>query len=75
MKNMDTKTIIVGTSLMVAGGLAALGGTMEIFTRPLPLVGMNFMQIGGAVVMLLGVATFTNIDPLGLRRTAPVLNV
>lgn len=72
---MDTKTIIVGTSLMVAGGLAAMGGTMEIFTRPLPLVGMNFMQIGGAVVMLLGVATFTNIDPLGLRRTAPVLNV
>lgn len=72
---MDTKTIIVGTSLMIAGGLAALGGTMEIFTRPLPLVGMNFMQIGGAVVMLLGVATFTNIDPLGLRRTAPVLNV
>lgn len=75
MKNMDYKTIIVGTSLMVAGGLAALGGTMEIFTRPLPFIGVNFMQVGGAVVMLLGVATFTNLDPLGLRRTAPVVSV
>ena len=72
---MDTKTIIVGTSLLVAGGLAALGGTYEIFTRPLPIVGVNFMQIGGAVTVLLGVATFTRFDPLKLRQTTPVINV
>lgn len=75
MKNMDYKTIIVGTSLLVAGGLASMGGTYEIFTRSLPVIGVNTLQLGGAITMLVGVATFTRFDPLRLRQTTPVINV
>lgn len=72
---MDYKTIIVGTSLLVAGGLATMGGTYEIFTRSIPYIGVNALQLGGAVTMLVGVATFTRFDPLRLRMTKPIINV
>ena len=47
---MDTKVIIVGTSLLVVGMAATLGGTFGWATAPLPVVGVNALQIGGVVV-------------------------
>jgi hypothetical protein len=67
---MDTKVIVVGTSLLVVGAFAALGGTLTAFTTPLPLVKMNALQLGGIVVALVGVGTLVGIDPLGLKDAA-----
>jgi len=36
---------------------------------------VNALQLGGAITMLVGVATFTRFDPLRLRQTTPVINV
>ena len=52
---MDTKVIVVGTSLLVVGAFAALGGTLEAFTVPLPII---------------GVGTLVGFDPLRLKQAA-----
>ena len=67
---MDTKVIIVGTSLLVAGALQISGGTLEAFTMPLPVVGVNALQIGGAVVAMVGIGTLVGFDPLRLKQAA-----
>ena len=67
---MDTKVVIVGTSWLVVGAFAALGGTLEAFTVPLPIVGMNALQVGGVVVALVGVGTLVGFDPLRLKQAA-----
>ena len=67
---MDTKVIIVGTSLLVVGAFAALGGTLEAFTMPLPVIGVNALQIGGAVVAMVGIGTLVGFDPLRLKQAA-----
>jgi len=67
---MDTKVIIVGASLVVVGGFAALGGTFSMMTKPLPVIGFNALQIGGGIVALVGVSTLVGIDPLGLKQAA-----
>lgn len=58
--------ILVGGSLVVVGLGALVGGTFEIFTNPL-IGGINMMQVGGALVTLLGVAVVLGFDPLGLK--------
>ncbi len=58
--------VVVGGSLVVVGLAALVGGSMGIFTQPL-VMGVNLMQIGGALVTLLGVAVFFGFDPLGLK--------
>lgn len=58
--------IVVGGSLVVVGLAALVGGSFAIFTNPL-VAGVNLMQIGGALVALLGVAVILGVDPLGLK--------
>jgi hypothetical protein len=70
MKKMDTKVIIVGASLVVVGAFAALGGTFSMMMTPLPVIGFNALQIGGAIVALVGVGTLVGVDPLGLKQAA-----
>ena len=67
---MDTKVIIVGTSLLVVGAFAALGGTLEAFTMPLPVIGVNALQLGCAVVAMVGIGTLVGFDPLRLKQAA-----
>ena len=67
---MDTKVIIVGTSLLVVGAFAALGGTLEAFTMPLPVIGVNALQLGGAVIAMVGIGTLVGFDPLRLKQAA-----
>lgn len=54
---MDTKVIIVGTSLLIVGMAATLGGTFGWATAPLPVVGVNALQVAGVVVALVGVGS------------------
>ena len=65
---MDTKVIIVGTSLLVVGAFLRLGGTLEAFTMPLPVIGVNALQLGGAVVAMVGIGTLVGFDPLRLKQ-------
>jgi hypothetical protein len=58
--------IIMGGSLVVVGLLAAVGGTSGIFTTPL-VGGISLLQVGGALVTLLGVAVLVGFDPVGLK--------
>jgi len=58
--------LIMGGSLVVVGLLAAVGGTSGIFTTPL-VAGVSLLQVGGALVTLLGVAVLVGIDPLGVK--------
>jgi len=59
--------VVLGGSLVVVGLLAAVGGTSGIFTKPI-VGGISILQVGGAVVTLLGVAVLIGIDPLNLKR-------
>jgi hypothetical protein len=67
---MDTKVIIVGTSLLVVGSAAVMGGTFSWFTTPLPMIGFNALQVGGVIVALVGVGTLAGWDPMGLKQAA-----
>jgi|TARA_B110000285_G_scaffold234654_1_gene312392 hypothetical protein len=58
--------VVLGGSLVIVGLLAAVGGTSGIFTKPL-IGGISMLQVGGAVVTLLGVAVLIGIDPLNLK--------
>ena len=58
--------VVLGGSLVIVGLLAAVGGTSGIFTKPLIGV-ISMLQVGGAVVTLLGVAVLIGIDPLNLK--------
>ena len=58
--------VVLGGSLVIVGLLAAVGGTSGIFTTPL-IGGISMLQVGGAVVTLLGVAVLIGIDPLNLK--------
>ena len=58
--------VFLGGSLVIVGLLAAVGGTSGIFTKPL-IGGISMLQVGGAVVTLLGVAVLIGIDPLNLK--------
>jgi hypothetical protein len=58
--------VVLGGSLVVVGLLAAVGGTSGLFTKPL-MGGISLLQVGGAVVTLLGVAVLVGIDPLSLK--------
>jgi hypothetical protein len=58
--------VVLGGSLVVVGLLAAVGGTSGLFTKPL-MGGISLLQVGGAVVTLLGVAVLVGIDPLNLK--------
>ena len=62
--------IIVGTSLLVVGMAATLGGTFGWATTPLPIVGVNALQVAGVVVGLVGVGTLAGFDPMGFRQAA-----
>ena len=55
--------MILGGSLVVVGLMAAVGGTSGLFTQPL-VAGISLLQVGGALVTLLGVAVLVGIDPL-----------
>jgi len=57
---------ILGGSLVVVGLMAAVGGTSGFFTTPL-VAGISLLQVGGALVTLLGVAVLVGIDPLSLK--------
>ena len=70
MKNMDTKVIIVGTSLLIVGMAATLGGTFGWATQALPVVGVNALQIAGVVVALVGVGTLSGMDLMGFKQAA-----
>ena len=70
MKNMDTKVIIVGTSLLIVGMAATLGGTFGWATKALPVVGVNALQIAGVVVALVGVGTLSGMDLMGFKQAA-----
>lgn len=59
---------IIGGSLVVVGLLAAVGGTSSLFTNKLPMVGVSLLQVGGALVTLLGVSVLVGFDPLGLKK-------
>jgi hypothetical protein len=65
---MNMMKLLVGGSLVVVGLLAAVGGTSSIFTAKLPVVGVSFLQVGGALVTLLGVSVLVGFDPLGLKK-------
>ncbi len=67
---MDTKVIIVEQVCWVVGAFAALGGTLEAFTMPLPVIGVNALQLGGAVVAMVGIGTLVGFDPLRLKQAA-----
>jgi len=58
--------VVLGGSLVIVGLLAAVGGTSGIFTKPL-IGGISMLQVGGAVVTLLGVVVLIGIDPLNLK--------
>jgi hypothetical protein len=58
--------MILGGSLVLVGLMAAVGGTSGLFTRPL-VAGISLLQVGGALVTLLGVAVLVGIDPLSLK--------
>jgi len=58
--------VVLGGSLVLVGLLAAVGGTSGMFTQPL-IGGISLLQVGGAVVTLLGVAVLIGIDPLNLK--------
>jgi len=59
--------MIVGGSSVIVGLMAAVGGTAGIFTTPL-VGGITLLQVGGALVTLLGVAVLVGFDPLGLKK-------
>ena len=59
--------IVLGGSLVVVGLMAAVGGTSGLFTRPI-VGGVSILQVGGALVTLLGVAVLVGIDPLSLKN-------
>ena len=59
--------MILGGSLVLVGLMAAVGGTSGLFTRPL-VAGISLLQVGGALVTLLGVAVLVGIDPLSLKN-------
>ena len=59
--------MIVGGSLVIVGLLAAVGGTASLFTTPL-VANISLLQVGGALVTLLGVAVLVGFDPLGLKK-------
>lgn len=62
------KAGILGTSLLVVGVAAVVGGTWDMFTRPL-LFGVNLLQVGGVLTAALGVAILFGFDPIGLEST------
>ena len=59
--------MILGGSLVVVGLMAAVGGTSGLFTQPL-VAGISLLQVGGALVTLLGVAVLVDWGDGDLRQ-------
>jgi hypothetical protein len=64
---MNMMKWLVGGSLVVVGLGVVVGGTWDVFTKPI-VFGVNALQIAGVVTALLGVATLVGYDPMRLKR-------
>ena len=58
---------LVGGSLVVVGLGVVVGGTWDIFTKPI-VFGVNALQVAGVVTWPRNAATLVGYDPMRLKR-------